>query len=282
MRGWMIVPTLILALTAVSAGPVAGTAADPASGSGSPGAFLEALAMVPDAPQARRSMLSYLDMGAVAAARPGAAQPGSVAELQALLTADDPAAERWRAALMGARSGDMELLQRLGAAGSWPDVLGFDPFDVERHLTFGEPPSDGSVLLGDVDPDAIASAFAAQGYSSSPKGAWTLLCGAAGCDKGLTPDLANVDRSLPFGRRDRTQRAAGGVPARHPQLCGPGHDRGHAGDRSRRDAFAAGRPGLPRGGRRRGARCAPRAGHATARQHGLGGSLPRVAGPIAC
>jgi hypothetical protein len=77
--------------------------------------------------------------------------------------------------------------------------VGFDLLDVGRHLVFGTPPSDGSVLLGDFDPAAIAAAFAERGYTASEVDGQLLLCGAAGCDEGLAPDFANVDRSLPFG-----------------------------------------------------------------------------------
>jgi hypothetical protein len=84
-------------------------------------------------------------------------------------------------------------------AGGWPQVVGFDLLDVDRHLGFGTPPSDGSVLLGAFDPQAIADAFASRGYTASEAGDRTLLCGAAGCDAGMDVDLARADRSLPFG-----------------------------------------------------------------------------------
>jgi hypothetical protein len=77
--------------------------------------------------------------------------------------------------------------------------VGFDLLDVDRHLGFGTPPSDGSVLLGDFDPGAIATAFASRGYTASEAGERTLLCGADGCDAGMDVDLASADRSLPFG-----------------------------------------------------------------------------------
>jgi hypothetical protein len=166
---------------------------------GSAAALLEALARVPDVPTTRANPVSYLDQVAVAAARPGAAQPGSVAELERLMASDDPAAQLWLAAMRGASSGDLELLRHLDTAAGWPDRLGFDLFDIRQHAFFGAPPSDGSVLLGDFDPEAIATAFEGRDFAASEAGTRTLLCGPAGCEGGQLMDLANADRGLPFG-----------------------------------------------------------------------------------
>ena len=171
----------------------------PAAETGSGGALLEALSRVPDTTATREAPLSYLDQAALVAARPGAAQPASVAEALALVEAQDPAARLWLAAFMGAASGDTDLLRGLGRAGGWPQALGFDLLDVDRHLSFGTPPGDGSVLLGAFDPQAVAQAFSARGYSSSEAGEWLLLCGAAGCEAGMDVNLAAADPSLPFG-----------------------------------------------------------------------------------
>ena len=171
----------------------------PPADTGTGGALLEALSRVPDSTAAREVPLSYLDQAALTAARPGAAQPVSLAEGLASLEADDPAAHLWMAALMGASSGDMDLLRHMPQAIGWTESLGFDLLDVERNLTFGSPPSDGSVLIGDFDPKAIADAFTARGYTASRADDHTLLCGAAGCEEGMAMDLSTADPSLPFG-----------------------------------------------------------------------------------
>ncbi len=181
----LLVPTLTTLLILGSFGSLAlaaaeaSTAPDEASTApdGSTEALLEALARVPDSPEARGAMLSYLDQAALVATRPGAAQPVSVAEALASLETDDPAARLWLAAFMGAASGDMDLVSHLALAADWPEQVGFDLLDVERHLAFGTPPSDGSVLLGEFDPAAVAAAFEARGYSSSETDERTLLCG---------------------------------------------------------------------------------------------------------
>lgn len=190
-----------LALTGILASVVSMTtvAADDPAPSGSGAGLLEALARVPDTAAARESLVSYLDQETLVATRPGAAQPTSIAEALTLLEADDPAASLWLAAFMGANSGDAGLVHGLVMADGWPHLVGFDLLDVDRHLIFGTPPSDGSVLLGAFDPQAIADAFTSRGYTASEAGDRTLLCGAAGCDAGMDVDLARADRSLPFG-----------------------------------------------------------------------------------
>ena len=101
---------------------------------------------------------------------------------------------------MGASSGDPDLLRGLlSGAAEWPEKLGFDLLDVERHLTFGTPPSDGTLLIGAFDPAAVRAAHEARGYGASTAGGRTRLCGAAGCEAGLQADLAHADPGLPFG-----------------------------------------------------------------------------------
>jgi hypothetical protein len=196
----MIVSAAILLLVIASLAPVAvAENAKLVARPGSADAFLEALALVPDTPESRGSMLSYLDQRAAVAARPGAAQPGSIEEALALVEAGDPAARLWLAALMGVSSGDVGLLSRMTQAADWPEELGFDLLDVDRHLVFGAPPADGSILLGDFSPAAVADAWAEHGYSSSRAGTRKLLCGAAGCDRGMDMDIASADPGLPFG-----------------------------------------------------------------------------------
>lgn len=173
--------------------------ADTAAEAGNGGALLEALAHVPFTSAARESMVSYLDQSALIAVRAGAAQPERLADVLAALEQDDPAAELWLAAMMGASSGDPGLLRAMPQAGDWHERLGFDLLDVDQQLTFGAPPSDGTVLLGRFDAAAIEDAHAQRGYVAADAGERRLLCGAAGCDAGMATDLANADRSLPFG-----------------------------------------------------------------------------------
>jgi hypothetical protein len=189
-----VLALLVSGVSVVSAKEVA-----PAE-TGTGGALLDALAHVPFTTAARESMVSYLDQAALVAARPGATPFSSVADALAGLEADDPAADLWLAAYMGASSGDPDLLRGLlSGAADWPEKIGFDLLDVERHLTFGTPPSDGTLLIGAIDPAAVTAAYEARGYGASTAAGRTRLCGAAGCEAGLQVDLAHADPSLPFG-----------------------------------------------------------------------------------
>jgi hypothetical protein len=189
------VVTLVAAL-ALTPGAAAQDPASPSDG------LLDALAWVPRTAATSDSLIGYVDYRAVEAARPGALAPTSIVEVLTLLEEDDPAAERWLAATMGIASGPGDLLTELFRAGpSWPTTVGFDFIDIDRAIAFGSPPSNGTVLLGDFDPAAIETAYAARGYTSEPVDDHELLCSVAGCDTGLDVDLANRDPSVPFGGR---------------------------------------------------------------------------------
>jgi hypothetical protein len=192
-------PAILASAVLVAALPMGALAEKPATGLGSAGALLTALARVPDSVEARQDIVSWLDQDALLATRPGAAQPASGAELAALLESDEPSGELLMAALLGASSGDPEILRRLAFSPRWPTELGFDVTDIGSHLTFGRPPSDGTVLAGTFDPESVAAAFAQRGYTSTVAGGHSLLCGAAGCERGLDVDIARADPGLPFG-----------------------------------------------------------------------------------
>jgi hypothetical protein len=199
------VAALLAVTLAVSGLLVAGIApSGPARAQGGPAlepgdGLLEALARVP-ADLGARSPVSYLDLRAVEAARPGALHPESVADLMAALEDDDEAARLWLAALMGVATGSAHLLAGLFPSGTlWPETVGFDFFDIDRLMTFGDPPSDGLVLLGGFDPAAVGRALEARGYDDDPRGTRTLWCGQEGCDTGQQPNLADRDLGNPFG-----------------------------------------------------------------------------------
>ena len=197
LRSTCLAAALALLLSGVTA--VSARELPPADG-GSGGSLLDALGHVPLTTTARESVVSYLDQAALVAARPGAAQPASVADALAGLDEGDPAADLWLAAFMGASSGDPDLLRNLlSGAPAWPEKLGFDLLDVERHLAFGTPPSDGAVLMGTFDPAAVRAAHEARGFDATAAGDRTRLCGASGCEAGLRADLASADPGLPFG-----------------------------------------------------------------------------------
>ncbi len=50
------------------------------------------------------------------------------------------------------------------------EAVGFGWFDVNRALSFGQPPAIGNVLAGDFDAASIAAAFEARGFTGSAAG----------------------------------------------------------------------------------------------------------------
>jgi hypothetical protein len=192
--------------TGLLAAPTLGASPDPTA-SMHPDAvsthLLEDLGRVPDTADTRGDLLGWLDHRAVEDARPGAAHPATLADLQAGLDVDDPAAQRWLAAFMGVASGSSELMTGLlGIGADWPEVVGFDPMAIDRQLTFGAPPATGLVLTGRFAPEAIGAALGARGFVSQPAdGDVVLWCGPAGCDAGLEMDLADREIADPFGGR---------------------------------------------------------------------------------
>ena len=165
-----------------------------------PSGLAIALDRVPETVAAGDQLIGYVDYRAVEEARPGAAQPTSFAALAALRAANDPSARLWMAAYQGISSGSHDLLQSVMIGGPhWPDLLGLDFFDVDREVAFGAPPSDGAVMFGQFDPAAIATAFAARGYTATDQNGRTLLCGAEGCDAGTKVHIEDRDPQNPFG-----------------------------------------------------------------------------------
>ncbi len=185
------VATLVVLLTLVGA---------PTRGADTPSSFLDLLGSVPDSLDVRSDLVGYVDYRAVEESRPGAARPASATEWLALRDAEDPAYDLWDAAVHGISSGSGKLLRGMFRdAAAWPDLLGFDFFEVDRELVFGSPPGNGTVLAGRFDPDAIARAVGSRGYTGADMDGHTLWCPAGGCDDGLRFDRANLDPANPFG-----------------------------------------------------------------------------------
>ncbi|MCC6613738.1 MAG: hypothetical protein IT320_09690 [Anaerolineae bacterium] len=198
---WLILLALLLIVSPLSAQD----AAQP---------LLDMLALIPDTPSARESIVSYVDFRAVETARPGALQPESWAEWDAAYGAESSAYGLWFAALMGVSSGPPTLLTTLLQAGTWPEMLGFDFFDVDRAIEYNQPPGMVQILNGDFDAEAITNAYEARDFSAEARGDLTLLCGSAGCDHGLELNPDQRDSANPFG---------GTLGRQEPLLIAPGY-----------------------------------------------------------
>ena len=124
--------------------------------------FLDMLKIVPDTEQTRAGvpLASYADYRAIEQAR-GIDTPPTKADFDAR----NDTSKLWIAATNGLMSG-MRLSYFLQYLDGMEDAVGFEWFDVDRALTFGQPPSMGNILVGDFDTDAIAEAFEARDFTS--------------------------------------------------------------------------------------------------------------------
>jgi hypothetical protein len=151
--------------------------------------LLNMLALVPDNAASREAIVSYADYRAIEAAR-GIEIPAT--DSDALLSG------AWIAALGGVSSG-MQLSYIMARLEEMQEVVGFSFLDIDRSLVFGNPPSMGTILAGDFDPNRISAAYTQAGYEANDLDGLTVLCSLEGCDSGLKMDLQNINPANPFG-----------------------------------------------------------------------------------
>lgn len=168
-----------------------------AADSGDP-PFLEMLSRVPISAASLESVsvITYVDYRAVEAARPNVPTPQSWAEWAAL---DREASSLWLANANRIQSGPPEIFQYLTVLESMPQVMGFDVFDIDRALTFGDPPGTGYLYGGDFDLETLAAAHTARGYTQTEYHGMALWCGAVGCENGFQQNLRERDQANIFG-----------------------------------------------------------------------------------
>lgn len=156
--------------------------------------LLDMLAFVPDTPEtlAAAPLFSYVDYRAVESTRgietPTARDFANGTELSGL----------WMAAMNGVASG-LPMNYFMQYVEGMPDAVGFSWFDIDRALTFGQPPAMGKVVAGDFDAEAVGAAFAARGFTETTESGATVWCGPDGCDSGQQLDLKARNPANPFG-----------------------------------------------------------------------------------
>ncbi|MFN8621439.1 MAG: hypothetical protein U0869_11915 [Chloroflexota bacterium] len=186
----------------VAGGALAADPASPGPAGAATAGLRSSLGHAPATPDVWGPIVSWVDLRAVEAARPGALQPATLAEALAALQSDDPAARLWLQAMMGIAGGSSDLMADLmGSGPEWPATVGFDFTQIDRELAFGQPPADGLVLEGRFDPAAIGAALSARGFASHDEAGTTWWCSADGCDQGLQVDFKGRDPNDPFGGR---------------------------------------------------------------------------------
>ncbi len=154
--------------------------------------LLRLLALIPNSPDARQTMISYADYRA----------------LESIRGIDTPTKQdfddrtdlggQWIAATMGL-SGGMPLQNLFLFFEDMPDLVGFSFFDIDRTMVFGEPPSMGNILEGDFDAERIGAALSARDFTENDFDGVPVWCGANGCENGVETDLANRNPGNPFG-----------------------------------------------------------------------------------
>ena len=81
----------------------------------------------------------------------------------------------------------------------YKEMMGFELFDIEQTLYFGNPPEVGYILKGNFDQDAIIEAYQARDYTLEEISGLPLLCGPAGCENGTQIDFDRRNFGNLFG-----------------------------------------------------------------------------------
>lgn len=154
--------------------------------------LLQMLALVPDN-LASRAWLTYTDYRAMGAAR-GLEESPTIADFDARTAT----ARTWIAASMGLSTG-IDMRYFFNYVSDMPQLVGFGFFDIDRAVIFGQPPSTGTILMGNFDADAIAEAYTAREFTEEQVSGVTVWCGPNGCDSGSETNLSSREPGNPFG-----------------------------------------------------------------------------------
>lgn len=148
------------------------------------------------------SYLLFSDRLAISAAYPGAQMPPDWAAFEALdndnLTDQTRPLAIWWQVFFQYRSS--LSAQTLMLADSLPDSLGYDFFQVQQELSYGQPPENTLYLAGAFDPATITAALAARGYRPTLEaGTAATWCLEGDCSTGMQMNPDARDPANPFG-----------------------------------------------------------------------------------
>ncbi len=166
-----------------------------------PQPLLTMLARVPDTPTSR-SEIFFNDRRAIEAAYPPARMPADWAEFMALNEGDEadkelfPLAVWWRVFF---NIGSSQMSQYFMLSEELPGVVGFDIFQVDQELSYGQPPEETLQLAGRFDLEAVRAAFSEAGFVQQDRAEVELWCGPQGCELGTQIDFEAVNPANPFG-----------------------------------------------------------------------------------
>lgn len=140
---------------------------------------------------------SYVDFRALDAARPDVVSPDN---WEVWTSLDSRRFALWFANFSRYAIGSGGLAQNLMQYNLMPDVVGFDFFDIDRYLNFGQPPDWGNLYVGEFDAQSIAEAHTARNYvATTIDEDLTLWCSEQGCDAGYEVNVEEVEPANIFG-----------------------------------------------------------------------------------
>lgn len=157
------------------------------------------LSFVPDTSEVRQTKISYVDFRAMELARSGSGVqiPESWNELIESNGAD--LNSLYMSIISGITPSQLILRGFPSGIEDWKQTVGFDFFDVNQILSYGEATQHTDILIGDFDFDAVGRALSSLNYTFEQRDEFLLWCGDDGCKGSAETDIQNANLGFPFG-----------------------------------------------------------------------------------
>jgi hypothetical protein len=180
--------SVMLAALLLAVAPASAQQSDPAD---TRPLVLQLLDAAPDSPTLRQSpvLVNFIDFDAALALRGLERQP----------TASDVRADGQRYARTIGISGPQRLIGSFVLMDELPELVGFEFFDIAQVAEVGIVPQDAIIVRGTFDPEAVAAAHTARGYTAESDSLGVTLCPSDGCESGARINVGNRNPANPFG-----------------------------------------------------------------------------------
>ncbi len=182
---------LLMLLSAVLSGAVGSARAQTPE----PSALMKFLARVPNEPNS--DPIAFVDLRALVASRPNAAQVTSAADYDKL-DANGNASRLYLEILRDVVLPVTDFTQVLRYKDT-RTTTGIDLFAIEQIAAFGAPPQNAALLRGKFDADAINSALLASKFKRDTLNGNSLWCNPGGCELGDRMNMTERTDYNPFG-----------------------------------------------------------------------------------
>jgi hypothetical protein len=156
--------------------------------------IMQMLARVLDTPTNRQEIL-FNDRLAIEQAYPPAQMPADWAAFENMV--DDSSEAIWWPVFL--RGGSAVINNYFAQGAGMPAAIGVEAFQITQEMSYGVPPERALQIQGTFDRSAIEAAYTTREYTQEAAGDLALWCPAAGCDQGMSLNLAGRDVSNPFG-----------------------------------------------------------------------------------